>query len=440
MTRDLPVIDIFSPLPPLPTEIANHTASVVRAMAPLAKVRVWTDQPGPIELDIPDIEVHRFDPAALPSRILNRADVTFFNLGNNAGFHRGLHQAARRIPGIVILHDTRLQNFFAAYGEEAGPEREYYLDLLERTHGTHARALAVARMAGSDCFDELVEYAPMTLAALDGAIGAVLHNPEAQAALQPQTPVPLYHVPLSCDFGPAPPRRPKADPASPSRLVIFGFIGENRRLMPILRTLAGMPDRGQFRLDIYGQVTQEQQVDAIIADAGLEGIVTRHGFVTEAKLGAALAEADLALNLRWPTMGEASASQLRIWAARLPALVTRVGWYAQLCPDAVFMIDPDQECDEIVYHLRALRRFPGQYAEAGETGRRILEAHHSPRRYAEALLAIAADHAGQHARRMGVDLAERSANLLLEHAPPGLARPLGHEISRRVGELTGAPG
>ena len=48
MKRDLPVIDIFSPLPPLPTDIANHTVAVLRALAPLAHVRAWTDQPGPV--------------------------------------------------------------------------------------------------------------------------------------------------------------------------------------------------------------------------------------------------------------------------------------------------------------------------------------------------------------------------------------------------------
>ena len=440
MMPRIPIIDIFSPLPPLPTEIANHTVSVVQALAHLAKVRVWTDQPGPIELDLPGIEIHRFDPAALPSRKLNQADATFFNLGNNAKFHRGIHQAARRIPGIVILHDTRLQHFFAVYGEHAGPEREYYLDLLTRTHGRHARMLAEARMAGADCFDELVDYAPMTFAALDGAIGAIVHNAQARSVLQPQTHVPLYHVPLSCEFGPAPRRTPKPDPASPSRLVIFGFIGENRRLMPILQALASMSDRAHYRLDIYGHVTQEKQVDEAIATGGLEGIVTRHGFVPDTTLSVALAEADLALNLRWPTMGEASASQLRIWAAKLPALVTRVGWYAQLSRDAVFMIDPDQECDEIVYHLRALRQFPGQYVQAGENGRKILEMEHSPRRYAEALVAIAAEHAGQHSRRMGSDLAERCAKVMLDYTPADLARPLGAEVTTRIAEFTGSQG
>lgn len=438
MAGQRPAIDIFSPLPPLATEIANHTAGLLPALARLARVRVWTDQGGPIELDIPDVEVHRFDPDALPSRLLNRADLTFFNLGNNAGFHRGIHQAARRIPGIVILHDIRLAHFFAAYSERAGADRAYYLDLLTRTHGDRARSLAEAYIDGLGFFDELVACAPMTLAALDGALGAVLHNPSELGALRTQTQVPLYHVPLSCRFGPAP-ARPQPAPGVPIRLVMFGFIGKNRRLLPVLQALACMPERAEYRLDIYGMMEdeQEREVDAAIASLGLQAVATRHGFVAEAVLAVALAEADLAINLRWPSMGEASASQLRIWAAKLPALVTRVGWYAQLPEDSVFMVDPEQEQDGIAHHLRALRRAPALYAEAGERGRRILEALHAPEHYAEALVAIAAERAGQHARRTGSDLARHCAERLLEVGPAELARPLGEELSRRIAELTG---
>lgn len=433
-----PAIDIFSPLPPLPTDIANHTAAILPALARLARVRVWTDQSGPIELEVPGVEVHRFDPHALPAPSLNRADVTFFNLGNNAGFHTGIHRAARRIPGIMILHDTRLQHFFAKYSESEGADRDYYLDLLTRTHGSRARQLAEAYISGLGFLDDLVDIAPMTLAALDGAIGAILHNPAEQAALRERTPVPVYYVPLSYPFGPAPVRIP-AEPGAPTRLVMFGFIGRNRRLLPILDALASMPDRAQYRLDIYGMMEreQEQEVDAAIASAGLGDIATRHGFVAENVLAAALACADLALNLRWPSMGEASGSQLRIWSARLPALVTRIGWYAQLPEDSVFMIDQDDEIAGIVHHLRALRQSPDRYAQAGERGRRILETQHSPGHYAEALVAIAAEHRGQHARRMGGDLAERCADLMLELGPAELARPLGDEIARRIADLTG---
>ncbi len=439
MKRPL-IIDIFSPLPPLPTAIGYHTVAVLTALREHARVRVWTSQDGPVALNLAGVELLRFKPDTLPVPMLNRADATFFNLGNNAAFHRDIHLVARRVPGIVILHDTRLQHFFAAYAEHAGPDRAYYLDQLGRIHGRATRTLGETYLEGRAPLDALVDIAPMTLAALDGAIAAILHNGDEQRALAGKTHVPVYHLPLCSHFGPAPAREAATprDPRAPSRLVMFGFIGENRRLLTILAALASMPDRESYRLDIYGMVEQAEDVDEAIAAHGLAPLVTRHGFVEESELDAALAQADLALNLRWPSMGEASASQLRIWSAKLPALVTRVGWYDQLPPDTVFMIDPDQEVPQLTEHLRALRATPARYRQAGENGRRVLEQFHSPAAYAEALIAIASEHAGHHARRVGHQLAERAARLLLELGPQGLARPLGGELSRRIAELTGS--
>ena len=204
LSASRPAIDIFSPLPPMPTEIANHTVAILPALARLADIRVWTDQTGPIDVELPGVEIRRFDADALPSRQLNRADLTVFNLGNNATFHRGIHRAARQIPGIVVLHDTCLQHFFAHYLERGGAERAYYLDLLTRTHGNDARERAEAYIVGGGGFDELVQCAPMTRAALEGSTGAILHNQAEFEALQRESLVPLYHLPLACRFGPAP--------------------------------------------------------------------------------------------------------------------------------------------------------------------------------------------------------------------------------------------
>ena len=58
----------------------------------------------------------------------------------------------------------------------------------------------------------------------------------------------------------------------------------------------------------------------------MERLVKIHGYVRD--LDERLAEADLAVNLRYPSMGEASAAQLRIWDHALPSLVTERGGIA----------------------------------------------------------------------------------------------------------------
>jgi glycosyltransferase involved in cell wall biosynthesis len=405
-------INFFSPLPPLPTDIGNHTLHVAPELADRADITLWSDQANwdtRIEQIAP---VRRFDPNAPPVREMNCADANVYNLGNNAVFQSGIFNISQQAPGIVVLHDTRLQHFFAALARTDATQQELYLDRMWRAHGEEAAVAARGFLASELPFEDLVERYPLTLAMLDRAVAAVVHNPEAYQALHSQTRVPLYLQPL-CFPADVAPQRPSSSRSNPTRLVVFGFIGFNRRIASILEALAGMPNREQFHLDIYGRMEDQRLVDEPIARFDLGNLVECHGFVDERTLDAALLNADLALNLRYPSMGEASGSQLRIWRAALPSLVTRTDWYATLPDDAVFFVEPAAEIESIRAHLASLYQNPERFVRAGWRGRQILEKVHSPAQYAMGLIDIAAAGPAQHARRQAIDLAYRVAKELL---------------------------
>jgi hypothetical protein len=127
---------------------------------------------------------------------------------------------------------------------------------------------------------------------------------------------------------------------------------------------------------------------------GLDDVVMVHGFVPEDALEAALAAAHLAVNLRYPTMGEASVSQLQLFDHALPTLVTQIGWYAGLPEDAVAFVRPEREIVDIRAHLQAFLADPAHYARMGERGRRFLETEHRPEDYAQAIADFATAAAG----------------------------------------------
>ncbi len=401
-------LNLFSPLPPVPSEIGNHTLTVAAALREVAEVALWTPQAETPDTGL-DLPVVQYDPAAMDWPRLNRADANIYNLGNNATFHRAIFDVARQAPGILVLHDTRLQHFFARYSETPGAGRAFYLDAMRRCHGPQAMADAQRWLAGEATLDELVERYPMALAGLDPALAAVVHNRGEQQALAAQTRVPVAYLPLAFKAGPPPERGP---PNSTLRLVVFGFLGPNRRLGPILDVIAALPDP-EVRLDIYGGLDDPDPIDRQIATLGLVGRVRRHGFVPAAELQGALARADLAINLRYPSMGEASASQLRIWDAGLPSVVTRTGWYATLPDDAVFFVEPEREAETLRTHLEALRRDPARFRAAGQRSRALLEEQHAPAGYAHGLLDLAGQMPALHARREAIDLSRLAATALL---------------------------
>jgi glycosyltransferase involved in cell wall biosynthesis len=205
-------------------------------------------------------------------------------------------------------------------------------------------------------------------------------------------------------------------PGPPFSLIAFGHLGPNRRLDSLLEALAAFEGRAQFRLGVYGEVAEADRLRQRVTLLGLDGLVKLHGFVPADRLDAALAAGHLAVNLRYPTMGEASLTQLRIWDHALPALVSRVGWYAGLPPEAVAFVRPHAEVDDIRAHLGAFLADPGRFAAMGARGRQLLEREHTPEAYVDTLLALverAREHGAseamwQRARAVAAELGSRA--------------------------------
>ena len=424
-------LNLFSPLPPLRSEIANHTAHVLPPLGRLADVTVWTSQERWDAVEAEGVRVRHFHPHAAPWPAINEAQATFFNIGNNTALHGDIFRVASAAPGVAVLHDTVLQHFFAGLAVHHG-WRAGYLDAMRRHHGAEGLEQGRRLLAGEAGASELALRFPLTLAAADRATALVCHAPDAARALEARTRLPVYALDLSTDLAHAP-APPAANPeGGPRRLVMFGHLGFNRRLPSLLRALAEMPGRDAFRVDIYGRIEEEAEARRLVAALGLGGSVALHGFVPQEELDRGIARAHLAVNLRHPTMGEASASQLRTWALGLPSLVTRTGWYATLPGDAVFFVEPQDEIEGIKRHLARLLARPEAFAAAGRRGRAIVAARHSPERYAEGLLEIARQAPAQHGRRAAVDLARASSRALagmvgvegFQRAAPGVAEEI----------------
>ena len=106
-------INWFCPLPPAKTSIADdYLAGILPSLSNHCDLTLWTDQGNwdrQIERYAP---VRTYNPRRIDSPELHRADVSFYNIGNNHLFHAAIWQVSRVHPGIVVLHDLRVQNFF----------------------------------------------------------------------------------------------------------------------------------------------------------------------------------------------------------------------------------------------------------------------------------------------------------------------------------------
>jgi hypothetical protein len=87
---------------------------------------------------------------------INRADVSIYHIGNHALFHGGIWDLCRRQPGVVVLHDARLQELAAAWAELRG-NREDYVATMKRYHGARGAAAAEDVCSGVVSPGDLVE-------------------------------------------------------------------------------------------------------------------------------------------------------------------------------------------------------------------------------------------------------------------------------------------
>jgi glycosyltransferase involved in cell wall biosynthesis len=236
----------------------------------------------------------------------------------------------------------------------------------------------------------------------------MVHTRDAFTELQKSKRWPVVYAPLPFTNPVAPALTTNGRPRDPFRLIIFGHIGRNRRLSAVLEALAQLPEKDRFHLDIYGEMDDAKSVRQRIQALSLKPLVSVHGYAPANELDEALRAASLAINLRYPTMGEASASQLRIWEHALPSLVTKVGWYGSLSEDTVAHVRPDNEVEDIRAHLAAFLQNPERFAGMGREGRRFLEEEHNQNKYVETIVSLVKSSRELNLRKAAIDLAQRA--------------------------------
>ena len=404
-------INWFCPLPPAKTSIADdYLVGILPSLAKHSELTLWTDQNHWDKTLESLAVVQHYQPERINWTALNNADVTFYNIGNNHLFHASIWQVSQRHPGIVVLHDLRVHNFYESLYRGHWRDEAGYLAQIERYYGDDGlRAATEFITSGAVNIDFMTEHYPLTPVALENCLAVMVHTQEAaeQVEAMRQWPVACVALPRTLPppsysngltFRPA---------ESPYHLVTFGYMGRNRRLDAVLQALATFPERNHFKLDVFGEVPDGRTLRKRIGQLGIGHLVQLHGYAAETELNQVLQTSHLAINLRYPTMGEASGSQLRIWYNALPSLVTDVGWYSSLPRDTVAHVRPEHEIDDIQSHLQAFLRNPKEFAEMGQRGLRKLLEHHDPEKYVQAILDMAANARQFRVRKSAYDLAKR---------------------------------
>ena len=371
----------YSPLDPATSEIARYSAQLLPLLQEFATVAAVDDGSG-------TAGAPGWQPAGATSAPEQGvAPLPVYHIGNNPQ-HLPIYQRSLQEPGLVVLHDISLVDF-ARHLSHQRDDPGLWKDMMCRQYGDEVRGLANRSEKSSADYNEMVARYPLFQPFIAGALGVVVHSRHARDILQPQLPpgLPLLQLNLPA-AAPAEPAQ-RAQQEGPLRFVFCGHVGPNRRLIEFMEAWGRLGSPQRISLDLFGNINNHRQLLQYAGNIGVAPWVRLRGYVSDAQLDEALQSSDFAINLRWPTMGEASASQLRYWSAALPTLVSDVGWYGELPGDVVCKISVDNESADLRALLEDALADPAKYRALGRRGWERLRDAHSARDYARALAGFA---------------------------------------------------
>jgi glycosyltransferase involved in cell wall biosynthesis len=351
-------------LPPEPSGVAAHSALVLPALR------------------------RRVDVEVVPrGRKTADADVALYHVGNDPRAHGWIVEALFARPGVVVLHEVALHELAAGLTLGRG-DRDAYLDAVEHEGGRRGRLLALGALDGMlpPLWELRPGEFPLVGPVLENATGVVVHSREAEQRVRASGyGGPVSRVPLAAALP-----RESVEPPKVEGLPLvcaFGVLNRAKRIPQLLEAFARVRrSRPEAVLVLAGPGGEALQLEARAERAGLllGRDVHDAGYIDADELDGLLAAADICVTLRWPTLGEASASALKALAHGRPLVVSDVGWFSELPGSVVAKVPVDaHEVDYLAAVLDLLASDARLRERLGTAGREHVQREHDVERTAD---------------------------------------------------------
>ena len=164
--------------------------------------------------------------------------------------------------------------------------------------------------------------------------------------------------------------------------------------------------------------------DVRLDDASLEGVL-RLDHQEERDLWQLLADCDVNVSLRWPTMGETSGMAIRALSLGKPLVVSDVGWFAELPDDVAAKVPVDElEVETLTAVLERLAEDDDLRARMGAAAAEYAREEHGLDRVADLYVAALEEGGGGEVVRDSVlrEVARAAQEVGIDKNDPELAR------------------
>ncbi|PZE20811.1 glycosyltransferase family 4 protein [Paenibacillus xerothermodurans] len=374
-------IAYFSPFPPQKSGISDYSVYLVEALSSFAEVDLWVDG---FDLSSEHItnKFRIYDYVNNPEHLtlLNNYDEIIYNIGNNPYYHSHIYDVFLKYNGVVILHEYVLYYLITGYYLDLLHDSELYLDELMMNHGDggYAEGLRILHDSLPPLQYKFPEKLPLNKRLIDHARGIIVHseyarnevlkiNPNANCRVISQIGPNADNINVNADRKRE--LRQKYNISDDDILIAsFGYVSSSKRIHQVVEALSQLPITNYK----YLLVGEGDYVKPLLKKHRLQDKVIFTGFTTIEEFDELIAVSDIIVNLRYPYMGETSASLIRALLLGKVALVTDIGWFRELSDKCVIKIPLDE--NEVANIRHQLERLIGN-AELRESYSTAIQAY-----------------------------------------------------------------
>jgi glycosyltransferase involved in cell wall biosynthesis len=324
---------------------------------------------------------------------------------------------------VVVLHDFVLHHFFASYYLESLRSPALYLEEIAYNFGRAGEELGQRALRGGwQLWEQEPVLYPLNKRVLDHSRAVIVHSEFARGLIHrshPHLPVAKVNLPVRVGQAPADQRELRERYGIPDERVVIGSLGFNSSAKRIEMVLRAVHSLG--RADVLYLVVGElgESLRQGLWRLNPDELVRATGYVDWKTFNDYCNLIDIGIDLRYPTMGESSASVCRILGAGKPCVVSDIGWFAELPGDCSVKLEITADEAGLAACLADLIDNPSRRKMIGENARKYVVEHHgiisAGRQYLEFLERVASaqrkrsleraiiDQTGQAMAEIGVD-------------------------------------
>jgi glycosyltransferase involved in cell wall biosynthesis len=355
LTNSLPKIAWLSPLPPQRSGIANYSYWLLEALKTHLDIDLYYDDEPPAASLKNGFDVY---PLSAFAERYQDYDEVIYHLGNHSGFHKEIYRLAWDFPGTVVLHDYNLGYFMydAFYGQ--GDER-LYAQALADGYGDEGRKEFRAVTGGR--FPDTAKF-PMSHAVVSRSRKAIVHHRWVRDQFGHNSHIEVipHFAKLNCQ-----PTREEIK-AFKNKLLIgddhltiscLGFINSNKLPKLQVDVVKRLIDDGYpLRMIFAGEPAPEVKSLELEIQSGRYGEnIIFTGYQDEADYFSTVLASDIIINLRNPSMGEASGTLMHALAAAKPTIISDTNQYREFPDKVCWKLTHDENEAEALYaYIRTL--------------------------------------------------------------------------------------